>query len=86
MLLVGYRASRLKVDCGQGISGDNYVENGAPLPQVEFSYERGGKSIGERLTEVLISDDLVVWDHADDVLLSSLLGERMGRWRHTVTQ
>ena len=83
MLPVGYRASQPKVDCSQGVSADNYVENGAPLPQVEFSYETGGR---ERLTEVLISDDSVFWDHADDVLLSRLLGERMERQRHTVVQ
>ena len=68
---VGYRASQLKVDCWQGISADNYVENGAPLPQVKVSYESGGgQPIGEYLSEVLISDDSVFWDHADDVLLS----------------
>ena len=83
VLPVGYRASQPKVDCSQGVSADNYVENGAPLPQVEFSYERGGR---EHLTEVLISDDSVFWDHADDVLLSRLLGERMERQRHTVVQ
>ena len=42
-----------KVDCSRGVSADNYVENGAPLPQVKFSYEWGRKSIGECLSEVL---------------------------------
>ena len=53
MLPVGYRASQPKVDCSQGVPADNYLENGAPLPQVELSYEWGGKSIGECLSEVL---------------------------------
>ena len=39
VLLVGYRASQPKVDCSQGAYADNYVENGAPLSQVKFSYE-----------------------------------------------
>ena len=46
-MLVGYRASQLKVDCSQGVSADSYVENGVPLPEVKFSYEWKWKSLGE---------------------------------------
>jgi hypothetical protein len=53
VLPVEYRQSQPKVDCSQDVSAD--VGNSPPLPQVKFSYEWGGKSLGECLSEVLIS-------------------------------
>ena len=69
MLPVGYRPSQPKVNCSQGISADDYIENGAPLPQVAFSYEWGRGSIGEFLSEVLISDGSPFWDHGSVALI-----------------
>ena len=55
VLPVGYRPSQQKVDCSQDVSAGDYIGNGLPLPQIKFSYEWGGKSLGECLSEVLTS-------------------------------
>ena len=63
MLPMGYWPLQPKVDCS--------------LPQVKFSYEWGGKSRGVCLSEGLISDDSVFWDHGFVVLI--IVRGRRGR-------
>ena len=55
VLPVGYRPSQRKVECSQDVSAGDYIGNGPPLPRIKFSYEWGGKSLGECLSEVLTS-------------------------------